>query len=90
MTGTLITILMPLSACMEAIFAKRYEVRLEWDAEEKVVYFKSRGRRKPIFATSNKTQSQTRNQTQNQNQNQTQNQIQIQIQTQIQTVNSAV
>ena len=73
-TGTLITILMPLSACMEGVFAKRYEIRLEWEKEEGVVYFKSRGRRRPIFATNNKTQNQ------NQNQNQTQ----------IHTVNSAV
>merc|ERR1711990_33608 len=73
-TGTLITILMPLSACMEGVFAKRYEIRLEWEKEEGVVYFKSRGRRRPIFATNNKTQNQ------NQNQNQTQ----------IHTVSSAV
>ena len=43
---------------MEAVFARSYEVKLEWDKKEEVVYFKSRGRRRPIFATSNKTQNQ--------------------------------
>ena len=56
-TGTIITILMPISACMEAVFARSYKIRLEWDKKEKVVYFQSRGRRRPIFATSNKTQN---------------------------------
>ena len=56
-TGTIITILMPISACMEAVFARSYDIRLEWDKKEKVVYFQSRGRRRPIFATANKTQN---------------------------------
>ena len=57
-TGTLITVLIPISACLEAVFARSYEVKLEWDKKEEVVYFKSMGRRRPIFATSNKTQNQ--------------------------------
>ena len=58
-TGTLITVLIPISACLEAIFFRSYEIRLEWDKEVEVVYFKSRGRRRPIFATSKKNQTQT-------------------------------
>ena len=51
---------------MEAVFARSYEIRLErdkeeeeeeWAKEEEMVYFKSRGRWRPIFATSNKTQN---------------------------------
>ena len=38
---------------MEAVFARSYKIRLEWDKEEEMVYFKSPH---PIFATSNKTQ----------------------------------
>ena len=50
---------------MEAVFARSYKIRLkrdkeeeeeEWAKEEEMVYFKSRGRCHPIFATSNKTQ----------------------------------
>ena len=55
-TGTLITVLIPISACLEAIFCRRYEIKLEWDKE--VVYFKTGGRRRPIFATSIKNQTQ--------------------------------
>ena len=55
----------PALACMEAVFGRSYEIRLErdkeeeeeeWAKEEEMVYFKSRGRCHPIFATSNKTQ----------------------------------
>ena len=44
---------------MEAVFARSYEIRLDWvkeEEEEEMVYFESRGRWRPIFATSNKTQ----------------------------------
>ena len=63
MTGTIITILMPISACMEAVFARSYDIRLEWDKKDKVVYFQSRGRRRPIVAAANKTQNEAQIQT---------------------------
>ena len=63
-TGTIITVLMPLSACMEAVFAKSYDIGLEWDKREEVVYFKSRGRRRPIFKAAKTNKSQTQNETQ--------------------------
>ena len=54
-TGTLITVLIPISASLEAIFCRSHEIKLEWD---EVVYFKIGGRRRPIFATSIKNQTQ--------------------------------